>query len=197
MLIIKRKQRYRVITNSDHNERVSENQVKRKLPEHIFEILVSDITYLRTREKEYYLTVIMDLYARMILSYCLTNNLGSGGLIKAFLMIAEKYKEKLKGCIFHSDRGTQFCSRTFHQLAEDYGLILSNSRKGNPYDNACMERLFATLKNEYMLKVIFPDLASMIRAVKDAVFSYNNKRLHMSLNLRTPKQQFLEDLKSY
>ncbi len=196
-LIINRRQRYRVITNSDHNERISENHVKRKKPGHIFEVLVSDITYLRTRQQEYYLTVIMDLYARMILSYCLTNNLGSGGLIRAFLMIAKKYKEKLRGCIFHSDRGIQFCSRSFQQLAEGYGLILSNSRKGNPYDNACMERLFATLKNEYMLKIIFPDLQSLIRAVKDAVYSYNNKRLHMSLNLMTPKQHFMADLKNY
>ena len=196
-LIINRRRRYRVITNSLHNGIVSENHLRRTTPTRIFEVLVSDITYLRTRDGEYYLTAIMDLYARMILSYCLTNNLGVDGLLRSFLLILKRYKNKLNGCIFHSDRGIQFCSKSFKELAEAGGVILSNSRKGNPYDNACMERVFATLKNEYMLKIIFPDLQSLSRAVKDAVYSYNNKRLHMSLNLMTPKQFFIANLNSY
>ena len=196
-LIIHKRHRYRVITNSLDNGIVSENHLRSNIPARIFEVLVSDITYLRTKHQEYYFTAIMDLYARMILSYCLTNNLGADGLIRAFLMIIKKYKYKLKGCIFHSDRGKQFCSRSFRELTDSCGVILSNSRKGNPYDNACMERLFATLKNEYMLKIIFPDIQSLSRAVKDAVYSYNNSRLHMSLDMMTPKQFFIANLKSY
>lgn len=196
-LIINKKHRYRIITNSSHNGIVSENYLRRNIPVHIFEVLVSDITYLRTKHQEYYLTAIMDLYARMILSYCLTNNLGADGLIRAFLMIIKRYKDKLKGCIFHSDRGIQYCSKNFRRLTGSCGVILSNSRKGNPYDNACMERLFATLKNEYMLKIIFPDIQTLSRAVKDAIYSYNNNRLHMSLDMLTPKQFFIANLKSY
>ena len=112
-------------------------------------------------------------------------------------MIIKRYKDKLKGCIFHSDRGIQYCSKNFRRLTGSCGVILSNSRKGNPYDNACMERLFATLKNEYMLKIIFPDIQTLSRAVKDAIYSYNNNRLHMSLDMLTPKQFFIANLKSY
>jgi putative transposase len=196
-LIINRRRRYRYLTNSLHGKPVSENYLQRNMPGRVFEILVSDITYLRTRNKEYYLTAIMDLYARMILSYCLTNQLNTDGLIRAFMLIVIKYKEELKGSIFHSDRGTQYCSNAFRELAEKYEVKLSNSRNGNPYDNACMERLFSTLKNEYMLRIIFPDIVSLNRAVRNAVYSYNNKRLHMSLGNQTPKEFFIAGFKSY
>jgi putative transposase len=187
-LIINRRRRYRYLTNSLHGKPVSENYLQRNMPGRVFEILVSDITYLRTRNKEYYLTAIMDLYARMILSYCLTNQLNTDGLIRAFMLIVRKYKEELKGSIFHSDRGTQYCSNAFRELAEKYEVKLSNSRNGNPYDNACMERLFSTLKNEYMLRIIFPDIVSLNRAVRNAVYSYNNKRLYMSFGNQTPNE---------
>ena len=133
----------------------------------------------------------------MILSYCITNQLNTDGLIRAFMLIVRKYKEELKGSIFHSDRGTQYCSNAFRELAEKYNVRLSNSRNGNPYDNACMERVFSTLKNEYMLKITFPDIVSLNRAVRNAVYSYNNKRLHMSLENQTPKEFFIAGLRSY
>ena len=196
-LIINRKRRSRYLTNSLHGKPVSENYLQRNMPGRVFEILVSDITYLRTRNKEYYLTAIMDLYARMILSYCLTNQLNTDGLIKAFMLIVRKYKKELKGSIFHSDRGTQYCSNAFRELAEKYEIKLSNSRNGNPYDNACMERLFSTLKNEYMLKITFPDIVTLNKALKHAVHSYNNKRLHMSLDNKTPKEFFISGLEGY
>jgi transposase InsO family protein len=196
-LIINRKKSYRYLTNSRHGNSVAENYLQRNKPGHVFEVLVSDITYLRTKNKEYYLTAIMDLYSRMILSYCLTNQLSSDGLIRAFLLIAREYKEDLRGSIFHSDRGTQYCSNAFRELAEKHEVRLSNSRNGNPYDNACMERLFSTLKNEYMLKITFPDLECLNRALKNAVSSYNNTRLHMGLGNQTPKEFFIASLKSY
>lgn len=196
-LIINKRKMCRCLTNSFHRNPISENYLQRNMPEHVLEVLVSDITYLRTRNKEYYLTAIMDLYARMILSYCLTNQLSTDGLIRAFMLIVRKYKEELKGSIFHSDRGTQYCSNRFRELAIKHGVRLSNSRNGNPYDNACMERLFSTLKNEYMLKITFPDLSSLNRALKNAVYSYNNTRLHMSLENQTPKEFFIAGLNSY
>lgn len=196
-LIINRKKRYRYLTNSLHGKPVSENYLQRNMPEHVFEVLVSDITYLRTRNKEYYLTAIMDLYARMILSYCLTNQLNTDGLIRSFMMIVRKYKDEIKGSIFHSDRGTQYCSNVFRELAKKYDVKLSNSRNGNPYDNACMERLFSTLKNEYMLRITFQDIFTLNKALKHAVYSYNNKRLHMSLGNKTPKEFFISNHRSY
>lgn len=196
-LIINKKPDFRVLTDSSGSKHIHENYLRNRTPQHTFEVLVSDITYLRTKQKEYYLTAIMDLYARMVLSYSMTNSLGAEGLIRAFMLITKEYKERLNGCIFHSDRGSQFCSTEFKILAERHGVVLSNSRKGNPYDNACIERLFATLKNEYMLKITFSDENSLLRAVKEAVYNYNNIRLHMSLNYKTPKEYFLADLKSY
>jgi transposase InsO family protein len=196
-LNINKKRPFRVLTDSSKSKHIHENYLRKRTPHHIFEVLVSDITYLRTRHREYYLTAIMDLYARMILSYSMTESLGAEGLLRAFMLITRQYKERLKGCIFHSDRGSQFCSTEFKILADKYGVVLSNSRKGNPYDNACIERLFATLKNEYMLRITFSDEYTLFRAVKEAVYNYNNIRLHMSLNYMTPKEYFLADLKSY
>lgn len=196
-LRISRPKRYRVLTNSKHSQGFSVNYLKDRRAEKIFEVLVSDMTYLKTRLREYYLIAIMDLYSRMLLSYFLSEDLGTDGLLKAFKSVARGYGNRLTGCIFHSDRGSQFCSTAFKELVAHYGVILSNSRSGNPYDNACMERLFATLKNEYNLNVVFPDKRSLSAAVRDAVSSYNNQRLHMSLNLMTPKQKFLASLESY
>lgn len=196
-LRISRPKRYRVLTNSNHNHGFSGNYLKDRKVEKIFEVLVSDLTYLKTREREYYLIAIMDLYSRLLLSYLLSEDLGTEGLLKAFKSITKEYENNLNGCIFHSDRGNQFCSNAFKELAARYGIILSNSRSGNPYDNACMERLFATLKSEYKLNVVFPDKRSLSDALRDAVYSYNNRRLHMSLGLKTPKQKFMESLQSY
>lgn len=196
-LRISRPKRYRVLTNSKHNYGFSRNYLKDRRAEKIFEVLVSDMTYLKTSQREYYLIAIMDLYSRMLLSYLLSANLGTDGLLDAFRIIVRTYGQWLRGSIFHSDRGSQFCSTAFKELAAHYGIILSNSRSGNPYDNACMERVFATLKNEYNLKVVFPDEMSLKAAVRDAVYSYNNQRLHMSLNFQTPQQKFTAALKSY
>jgi len=196
-LITRQRRAYRSITDSFHGNPYSKNYLMRHMPEGVFKVLVSDITYLKTRERECYLTAIMDLYSRLILSYCLTAQLTSDGLIRAFNLVAKKYKEFLEGCIFHSDRGTQFCSRAFAELTQQYGVILSNSRNGNPYDNACMERFFSTLKNEFMLRVIYTDMYSLNKALSQAVMIYNCKRLHMSLNNQTPKERFIESFKSY
>jgi putative transposase len=196
-LITRQKRKYRSLTDSLHGRPYSKNYLMRNKPEQVFEVLVSDITYLKTSERECYLTAIMDLYSRLILSYCLTARLTNEGLIRAFKLIADNYGEFLEGCIFHSDRGSQFCSRDFIEITQEYGVILSNSRNGNPYDNACMERFFATLKNEFMLKIIYTDMYSLNKALSQAVRIYNMKRLHMSLNNQTPKEKFIESLRSY
>lgn len=196
-LIIQKKKEYRVITDSNHKNRVSDNLLRTYKPDHVFQVLVSDITVFRTRQREYYMTAIMDLYARLILCFALSHDLTARSLINIFSILAKLYPDKLRGCIFHSDRGTQFCSLGFRRVTEEYGVALSNSRTGNPYDNSCMERVFSTLKNEYMLKIVYPDFQSLAKATKDAVYSYNNKRHHMSLKMMTPKEYFLADIKSY
>lgn len=196
-LIIKRKRRYLVLTDSSHPNQVQENLIKGFHPGKTLEVLVSDITYLKTKQGFYYLTAIMDLYSRKILSYSLTNNLGTEGIIRAFNQVINSYSTEMQGCIFHSDRGVQFCNNSFRSLAEQAGVVLSNSARGNPYENACMERLFATLKSEYLLKISFPDIKTLTQAVKDAVTSYNNIRLHWGIDLLTPKMKFEQSQRSY
>jgi putative transposase len=90
--------------------------------------------------------------------------------------------------IFHSDRGSQYASQDFRQVLEKHGLQASMSRKGNCWDNAVTETLFASLKVERLHGERF----QTIRQAKDAVLAwllwYNRQRMHSTLNYLSPAE---------
>ncbi|MHC1737128.1 MAG: IS3 family transposase [Ignavibacteriaceae bacterium] len=178
-------------TNSDHREPISENILNREFkPEQSRKVWLSDITYIKTTEGWLYLTVVMDLSSRRILSWVLSETLEKESVIQAFVKASQKY-EITADAIFHSDRGKQYASYEFRGELEKYGFRQSISGTGNCYDNAPMESFFHTLKNELLIKkAIDSKLSTRLMIFEYIEFYYNKKRLHSSLKYRTPDEVF-------
>ena len=107
----------------------------------------SDITYIWTYEGFVYLTSIMDLYSRKIISWVLSTTLESKWVIKA-INKAKAIRKNKNPKIIHSDRGCQYVSNEYIKATE--GMIRSYSKTGYPYDNACIEAFHSLLKREWI-----------------------------------------------
>nr|WP_315046555.1 DDE-type integrase/transposase/recombinase [uncultured Leptotrichia sp.] len=115
---------------------------------------VSDITYIWTKKDGWhYLSSIMDLYSRRIISHKVGKFMDIK-LVMDTLKMAIYKRGDTTNLIIHTDRGSQYMSKEYRKFCVEKGIIISYSRKGNPYDNACIESFHATLrkKNMYIMK---------------------------------------------
>ena len=188
-LLIRRKRYRPMTTESRHRFRKYDNLIKQLEIKRINQVHVSDITYIRTKERFCYLFLVSDLYSRRILGSELSESLGIEGSIKALEMAASKAKN-LEGSIHHSDRGIQYCSNIYTERLKNLGMKISMSEQANPYENAVAERINGILKEEFMLDRTFPDIETARKAVNEAVRIYNQQRPHMSLGYRTPEEVY-------
>lgn len=109
--------------------------------------LVSDITYLKTGEGFMYQCIIKDIVTGELLGEHMADRMTKELVLKAILSMLAKHKLE-DGCIFHSDRGSQYTSKAVMSLLKQYGFRQSFSRVGMPGDNAWAESFFATMKKE-------------------------------------------------
>ena len=138
-------------TDSGHGLGVCENVLNRDFSaEGPGRKWVSDITYLRVLGGWLYLTVVLDLFDRKVVGWAFSDRMDAGVTVVAALGMAVRNRPPLPGLIFHSDRGSQYCSHAFREAlrAGCPGVRQSMSRKGECWDNACAESFFATLKRE-------------------------------------------------
>ncbi len=157
--------------------------------EHPDELWVSDITYVKTEEGYCYLSLVTDAYSRKIVGYHLGESLGAEDTRRAFQMAlsARGRREHPGGLIHHSDRGLQYCSSDYVQLAEAHQVRLSMTENGDPYENALAERMNRTFKEEFCLDGTLPSRALARRAVEEAIHLYNTYRPHQALGGATPE----------
>lgn len=154
---------------------------------------VGDITYINTKKDGWcYLASVMDLHTRKIIGYSFSKIMNSAVAIAA-LENAYNIQQPSGSVIFHSDLGVQYTSSEFTNKLKEYGMKSSNSKKGCPYDNACIESFHSILKKEQVNNVIYYDYES----AKLDLFMfiegwYNRKRIHGSIGYITP--QMKEDL---
>ena len=188
-LLIKRKKTYVKTTNSSHRFRVYDNLIKDLEVSKPDEVYSGDITYINTEEGYCYLAHIEDHYSRKIVGNNTSDSLELDG-VKRALEMAIKGKD-LSRMIHHSDRGIQYCSNTYTAILKRHGIRISMSERGNPYENAISERINGILKQEFMLSETFKTKADAIKAVKEAIETYNNDRPHMSIGYLTPNQMYL------
>ena len=111
------------------------------------QVWCGDITYIWAQGKWHYLAVVMDLYARRVVGWALSEKPDADLVIKA-LDVAYEQRGKPQGLLFHSDQGSQYGSRNFRQRLWRYRMRQSMSRRGNCWDNAPTESFFNSLKNE-------------------------------------------------
>lgn len=162
-----------------------ENKVKGLNVDHPNQVWCTDITYIFTTEGILYLSAIMDVYSRKIISVSINDNLRTDGsldcLNKALAQISDP-----SGIIHHSDHGCQYCSYRYLNRLADKEMAVSFTGKDHCYDNAKIERFFKTIKYEYGLKSIINRKKLAKAIIKNAIYDYNHKRIHSSLNYMTP-----------
>jgi putative transposase len=109
-------------------------------------------------------------------------------VINAFLSLQAKHK-LIEGCIFHSDRGSQFTSKSFMNILKQYGVRQSFSRVGMPGDNAWSESFFATMKKECVHWSHFESREDARETIFNYIFGfYNTKRIQERLGYIPPKE---------
>ena len=153
------------------------------------EKMVSDITYVYTREKGWtYLAIVMDLYSLSIIGYSYGEKMDAELVIKAIENARKKGKFK-KGAIFHSDLGSQYTSNKVEEYIGELNLEHSYSKKGYPYDNASMESFNAILKKEEVNLHVYNTFTEAKKAIFEFIEGwYNRKRIHSSIGYKVPSE---------
>lgn len=181
--------KYKATTNSKHSLPVAPNLLQQDFsatcPNQKW---VSDITYLWTEEGWLYLAVVLDLYSRLVVGWSLSDRM-TATLVCDALRMAVFRRQRPRGVIVHSDRGSQYCSRQHRALLDEHGLVASMSAKGNCYDNAAMESWNHSLKVEAVHGERFSTRAQAKAQVFDYIeVYYNRQRLHSTLGYLSPEQ---------
>ena len=182
-----RSRKYKVTTDSAHNLNIAPNLLDRNFhAEKPNQKWAADISYIWTQEGWLYFAVIIDLYSRRVIGWAISNRLKKDLAIRA-LKMAINLRRPPKGCIHHTDRGSQYCSHEYQKLLKQHSFKVSMSGKGNCYDNAVIETFFKTLKAE----LIWRNTWQSRRQAEAALFQYingfyNPRRRHSALNWKSP-----------
>ena len=184
-LLVKRRRKYVVTTQSFNRFFTHKDHYNGKRWSRPNQAWVSDITYLRAGRDFQYLFLITDAYSRKIVGWHLAQSMHTKWAIKA-LQMALKNCKKTEGLIHHSDRGFQYCSPQYTQILTGLGAIPSMGQAGYCYDNAKAERVNGILKDEYLLDSHFTSPKQAYKATLEAIYLYNNERPHWSINLQIP-----------
>jgi transposase InsO family protein len=183
------KRRFRVTTtDSRHQLPIAPNLLNRNFtvsaPNQVW---AGDITYIQTEEGWLFLAVVMDLFSRRVVGWSLQPDMRQDLVLDALEMAwLQRGGNRKTELIFHSDRGSQYASGEFRMALKQRGIRPSMSRKGNCWDNACLETLFGSLKVERL----HGQRLETIRKGKDETVAwllwYNQTRLHSTLNYVSP-----------
>jgi putative transposase len=130
---------------------------------------VTDITFLPYNQKNLYLSVVLDIYNNEVIAY----RMG-------------KYKHKVKKTLLHSDQGFQYTHKAYSRLLIQKKMLVSMSRRGNCWDNACIESFFGQFKSECFDLHTFESEEQLIQAIEQYIHFYNNERFQSILNNLSP-----------
>ena len=139
-----------------------------------------DFTYLRIRSGMYYLALVMDLATREILSWKLGTNHSSS---LTHIALIQALRTNSSPSILHSDRGSEYLSERHQATCARFGITLSASKPGSPWQNGFMERFFGSFKAELGSLKSYQDTGELHEAIALTMFYYNNKRIHSALGM--------------
>ena len=180
------KRKFVVATGSKLNLPIAPNLLERNFtPEALNQVWASDIAYIATDEGTLYLADVIDLFSRKVVGCSMRDNMQTSAVTDA-LRMAWFRGRPLPGLIFHSDRGSQYCSHEFQAALKDYEMKSSMSRKGNCWDNAPTESLWGRLKVGRLYGRKFLTRRQAMDEVIDWLNFYNHKRLHSTLDYVSP-----------
>ncbi len=188
----KRRRRFRGTTNSQHAYPIAPNLLERRFTVAgvggLDRIWVGDITYVPTRQGWLYLAIVLDLGSRRVVGWAMKDTL-EASLATDALTMALTRRRPGNDLLHHSDRGVQYASGEYRALLADHGITCSMSRKGDCWDNAVAESLFATLEWELIEEADWHTHQEARRAIFEYLeVWYNRQRRHSALGYKTPAQ---------
>jgi len=177
-----------------HYHKTTDNEDRPNLLNQVFnaggknQIWIGDITYIHTKRGYLYLAVFLDVYSRRVVGWSMERRMKENLVIQAFLQAYGREKPN-EGLIVHTDQGSQYTGGSFRSILKAYGATHSNSRKGNPYDNAMMESFYRTLKRELVKGANFETPEQAQKEIFQYIeLYYNTKRMHSALGYLSPSQ---------
>jgi len=181
-----KRKKFCITTDSNHKKRISPNHLNRQFivnkPNHWW---VGDISYIWTEQGWCYISVVMDLFSRMIVGWNVGKDITADLVTTAFeravqfRRISTLDKHELT---FHSDRGVQYCSDKFRAILKRYQVRQSMSRRANCWDNSVVESFFRSLKVERIKGLKIKSINQLRRLIFDYINNfYNNWRSHSFL----------------
>ena len=182
-----RTRKHKVTTDINHKFNIAPNILDRNFStEQPNKKWAGDITYIWTREGWLYLAVILDLHSRRVIGWAVSNRMKRDLAIRA-LEMAIAFRAPSKGCIHHTDSGSQYWSHDYQKILHQHDFKVSMNGKGNCYDNAAVETFFKTIKAE----LIWRDTWNTRRHAKMAIFEYingfyNPRRRHSARGWKSP-----------
>lgn len=152
------------------------------------QVWCGDITYIWAGGRWRYVAVVIDLFARVVVGWTMSNNPDASLVVKA-LDRAFESRGRPASLMFHSDQGSQYCSRLFRQRLWRYRINQSMSRRGNCWDNSPMERLFRSLKTEWIPSMGYRTMVEAERDIGSYLMTYYNwKRPHTFNDGKSPRR---------
>ena len=185
-LILRQKRSIPKTTNSAHSLRKYPNLVVDMILTAPQQAWVCDITYLCIGLGFGYLSLLTDAYSKLIVGYYLHPLLTVEGSLKALEMALQSEQPFPASLIYHSDRGSQYCSFAYIQRLRQAGITISMTQRGDLYENAVAERVNGILKTDFRLNRVFTSFNEAARAVEQSMRNYNHLRPHMSSGYLTP-----------
>jgi transposase InsO family protein len=181
--------KWRATTQSNHRMPVAANTLDRQFsvtrPNRVW---AGDITYVWTTEGWLYLAVVLDLYSRAVIGWALEARL-TGDLARQALTMAIHHRAPKSGLLHHSDRGSQYAATAYQQLLTTHGMTGSMSRRGNCWDNACVESFFGTLKRELIYHRQYRTREEATQDIFEYIeVFYNRLRRHSTLGYYSPAE---------
>lgn len=166
--------------NNDNIKNVVNRQFNKR---ENLEVVVSDLTYVRVRNKWHYICILVNLFNREIIGYSAGPNKTAELVYEAFLNSTVNLS---KIQIFHTDRGNEFKNKLIDEVVNAFNIKRSLSHKGCPYDNAVAEATYKIIKTEFAFNRIFDNLEDLKIQLANYVYWFNHKRIHSSLNYMSP-----------
>ncbi|MFT6907360.1 MAG: putative transposase [Oleiphilaceae bacterium] len=179
---------YKSTTNSNYKNRILHNVLDQQLnPDKPNQVWSTDITDLPTREGWVCLAIVMDLHSRKIVGWSVAARMTTALIMRA-LQHASALRKPLRGLLHHSDRGSQYTSRTYREQFDDHGIKSAMIGKGNCYDNAVVERFFGGSKYEWLANVIHLTREGITTDVNQYINHNNGIKLHATLDYQIPNE---------
>lgn len=176
-------------TDSKHSLPIAPNVVNQNFSvSQPNKVWAADITYIPCRQGRLYLASILDLCTKEIVGWRLADRM-TIELVAGALEDACQAKKPREGLVHHSDRGSQYASHEYQKMLTSHQMEISMSRKGNCYDNACIESFHSILKKELIYCKKFQTKQEAYEEIYRYIeFFYNRKRIHGSIGYLTPVQ---------